>query len=56
LTKNFFTANKKSPKEDSEIKAESFNIINLSKINQVKLIAMPKMREASQRDIRRLPK
>jgi hypothetical protein len=32
LTKNFFTASKKNS-EDSDIKTESFNIINLSKVN-----------------------
>ena len=41
LTKNFFTAPKKNIGDDIDVKRENLNIINLSKVNQVKLIPMP---------------
>jgi hypothetical protein len=47
LTKNFFTVAKKNIGEECDIKQENMNIVNFSKLNQLKLIPMPKMREAS---------
>ena len=41
LTKNFFVANKKNENEEQDVKREDLNIINLTKVNQIKLLAMP---------------